>query len=277
MGQTKPSAIFLDLDGTLWDREVVPDSAWQAIEKARENGHRIFINTGRKADSIPDFLWEANFDGYGLSNGMDLHVKNQPRIQYAIPLEQLNPIVDFLQRHLCGYSLETADTEYDDFKYALRRRLYLGLDHRQETMNRHRLVTMPPAQREKVVKISFDNEKEIPLEELAGKYNYDLLTYRNRYNPLNGLGEGFKGELTTKEHNKATAMKELMELAGLDPANWRLCAIGDQDNDIPMFQAADTSVAMGDGSEKARKAAQWITANLEEDGLAKAFAHLGVI
>ena len=38
--------IFLDLDGTLWTFEKIPGSALEAIELARKNGHKIYINTG---------------------------------------------------------------------------------------------------------------------------------------------------------------------------------------------------------------------------------------
>ena len=41
--------IFFDIDGTLLDQETstIPQSAVDAIEKAMQNGHYCFINTGR--------------------------------------------------------------------------------------------------------------------------------------------------------------------------------------------------------------------------------------
>ena len=48
--------IFLDLDGTLWTFEKIPSSALKAIELARKNGHKIYINTGRTRCEIPQFL-----------------------------------------------------------------------------------------------------------------------------------------------------------------------------------------------------------------------------
>ena len=44
--------IFLDLDGTLWTFEKIPSSALKAIELARKNGHKIYINTGRTRGSL---------------------------------------------------------------------------------------------------------------------------------------------------------------------------------------------------------------------------------
>ena len=52
--------IFLDLDGTLWTFEKIPSSALEAIELARKNGHKIYINTGRTRCEILiryEFRW----------------------------------------------------------------------------------------------------------------------------------------------------------------------------------------------------------------------------
>ena len=61
--------IFLDLDGTLWTFEKIPSSALKAIELARKNGHKIYINTGRTRCEIPQFLLDMNLDGYCFGAG----------------------------------------------------------------------------------------------------------------------------------------------------------------------------------------------------------------
>lgn len=62
--------IFLDVDGTLIDYENnLPDSAVGAIRKARANGHRVYICTGRsKAEVYPE-LWQIGLDGMIGGNG----------------------------------------------------------------------------------------------------------------------------------------------------------------------------------------------------------------
>lgn len=57
--------LFFDIDGTLVAEgtHYLPQSAVNAIRKARENGHLVFINTGRTRFSIDDFLEEIGFDG----------------------------------------------------------------------------------------------------------------------------------------------------------------------------------------------------------------------
>ena len=48
--------LFFDVDGTLADRvgkkNVVPQSAKDAIKKLQENGHLCFVNTGRSLSEI---------------------------------------------------------------------------------------------------------------------------------------------------------------------------------------------------------------------------------
>ncbi len=51
--------IFLDVDGTLVDYEGnLPESAVEAIRKARENGHKVYICTGRSKAEVYENIWE---------------------------------------------------------------------------------------------------------------------------------------------------------------------------------------------------------------------------
>lgn len=45
--------IFIDIDGTLVDYENnLPDSAVEAIQRARKNGHRVYVCTGRSKAEV---------------------------------------------------------------------------------------------------------------------------------------------------------------------------------------------------------------------------------
>ena len=45
--------IFIDVDGTLVNYEgIIPESAVAAIRKARANGHRVYISTGRSKAEV---------------------------------------------------------------------------------------------------------------------------------------------------------------------------------------------------------------------------------
>jgi hydroxymethylpyrimidine pyrophosphatase-like HAD family hydrolase len=49
-----------------------------------------------------------------------------------------------------------------------------------------------------------------------------------------------------------------------------MIAIGDNENDIPMFQYAGLGIAMDNGEDCAKEAADYVTAANKEDGVAKA-------
>ena len=48
-------------------------------------------------------------------------------------------------------------------------------------------------------------------------------------------------------------------------------------NDIEVVQEAGIGVAMGNACDEALNAADYVTASVDDDGIAKALAHLGVI
>ena len=51
--------IFIDVDGTLVNYEnKLPDSAVTAIRKARKNGHKVYICTGRSEAEVYDYIWD---------------------------------------------------------------------------------------------------------------------------------------------------------------------------------------------------------------------------
>ena len=273
----RKSAVFLDLDGTLWNREQVPASAWQAIEKARKAGHLVFVNTGRTPDAIPDFLWQKHLDGYCLSTGMSLFDENGKQIaSYVMDPEQAGLLTAWLLENHSGFALETDHMAYDDPKYAFRRAVFFEKEGRKDFMHRMRISDMPEEAWSHLVKIIFDSERAFDLGR-AKSLGFDVLLYRNSFN-AEGTNSGiFRGELTDLHRDKAKAMRDILHAQGRDPKEWRLVAAGDSSNDLPMLEAADVGVAMGNSSAAVKAAADLVTDSLEEDGLAHAFERLGLL
>ena len=58
--------VFFDIDGTLWDENmVVPESTKAAIKMLQENGHKAFVCTGRAMGNVNDPQFDAiGFDGF---------------------------------------------------------------------------------------------------------------------------------------------------------------------------------------------------------------------
>lgn len=61
----KRSALFFDIDGTLLSEKTkeIPASTVRALQKAKQEGHAVFINTGRTLCSVPVKIKRLAFDG----------------------------------------------------------------------------------------------------------------------------------------------------------------------------------------------------------------------
>ena len=62
----KKSALFFDIDGTILSEitKEIPESALEALNQAKKNGHKMYINTGRTYCNIPPQLRRFDFDGF---------------------------------------------------------------------------------------------------------------------------------------------------------------------------------------------------------------------
>ena len=54
-------------------------------------------------------------------------------------------------------------------------------------------------------------------------------------------------------------------------------AIGDSENDLPMFAMAGTTICLGDGVESVKAAADYVTDPVLGDGVFNALRHYGLI
>ena len=54
-------------------------------------------------------------------------------------------------------------------------------------------------------------------------------------------------------------------------------AFGDGENDVDMFRVVGTAVCMGNGCQEAKDAADYVTDDIDNDGIWKALVHFGVL
>ena len=82
------------------------------------------------------------------------------------------------------------------------------------------------------------------------------------------LSQTYYLDITHPEGTKGHAVRALAALLDIDLAD--VAVIGDMGNDIPMFEVAPLSIAMGQSPEDVKRRATHVTASNEEDGWAKA-------
>ena len=86
------------------------------------------------------------------------------------------------------------------------------------------------------------------------------------------LSQHYYLDVTHPNANKGTSVRAIAARLGIDIAE--TAVIGDMTNDVPMFEVAPVSIAMGNAPEWVRARATAVTRSNEEDGFAYAVEHL---
>ena len=84
------------------------------------------------------------------------------------------------------------------------------------------------------------------------------------------LSQTYYLDCTHPEGTKGHAVRRIAALLGIDLAE--VAVIGDMANDVPMFEVAPVSIAMGQSPDAVKRAAGHVTASNEDDGWARAIA-----
>lgn len=84
-------------------------------------------------------------------------------------------------------------------------------------------------------------------------------------------GEIGGGDIEQKGINKASGLKLTAAYLGYDIAD--TVAIGDSMNDMEMIRQAGLGIAMGNAMQQVREGADYVTADIDDDGLAQAISY----
>jgi len=261
------TVVFLDLDGTLWDWGVVPDSAREAIRRAQANGHKVLTNTGRARSEVSDITYRLGLDGFCFSAGAEVILDDKTIVDNPLPEDLVRKVAAVFDSFGLNYSLESGEGSWicvNDEDVYQARLSEIG-DAPDPIFHAPRVEEMTPADWQHIHK-TFYHGGDPSFAEVAAAMPEGVI--------LTELGLGF-AEATAAGVNKATAMEAVRTYLGADA--WRTMACGDSDNDLAMLRAADVSVAMGNGNANAKAVATWVTTDLHDDGLFNAFAHFGLL
>lgn len=273
--------IFLDVDGTLVDYENrLPESAVKAIRGARENGHRVYICTGRSKAEVYQELWDIGLDGMIGGNGSYVEDHETVILHQLITLEQCKRIVDWLHSRKLEFYLESNNGLFASEKFAEKAQ---------------------PSIREYSRRKGKDNADGYTVADVFPDMIYGGQLYRNDLNKVSYLLDSYQDYLDTKEQfpdmengtwggagetalfgdlgvkgiSKGKAISSLLDYLGARQED--TIAFGDAKIDIPMLEYCYTGIAMGNGGPEIKAMADYVTESVEEDGLYHAFVRYGLI
>lgn len=254
-------AIFLDIDGTMvsFDTHHVPDNTKKALRAAREKGVKLFVATGRHSSDINN-LDELEFDGYITLNGAYCRVGDEVIFKQHIPHEDVAAFVKY-------------EKEVEPIPA-----FFVEADRVSANMENEVITQMMDL-------VEFTPRPILPSTEFLGKEIFQLTAFF----PIEREEEIMKNlpgcvatrwfptftDIVAREVEKSAGLEKVGAYFGFH-AN-EMMALGDGGNDISMLKYAGTGVAMGNANEEVKRAADYVTTSVDDDGVGNALRHFGVI
>ncbi|GMO41389.1 MAG: Cof-type HAD-IIB family hydrolase [Treponemataceae bacterium] len=262
--------IVCDLDGTLLNsQKLISPANLAAIRAAREEGHFVTVCTGRIPEMMEAYIRLLEIEGLFIAaNGAVIAGAQggaMPFCSYA-DVEESRRLLEYC----AGRGLEHIVCATGGCYYSKGSR-------RIERFEQYNEIAAK------------DNLRQISLVPFGADYGnvrgmriYKMLVselapdeQRETEEFIAGLGK--LGYTSSEPHlldinaagaDKGTGIENLARLMGFTKE--QICVFGDYRNDIPMFEAAGFSAAMGNADEEVKRRATIVTGTNDEDGVAMA-------
>lgn len=263
-------ALFFDIDGTLvsFDTHEIPVSTIEALTAAKAKGIHIFIATGRPGIIINNLsaLQERNLiDGYITMNGGYCFVGKEVIYKSTIPEADVEALMHYCtennypcivvgENDICVCQPNDMVKQiFHDFLKVDVLPVKTAEEVLEEVRQKKEVFQMTPFITEE------EEEKVLPSI------------------PNCEIGRWFPAfaDITAKGNTKQRGIDEIIR-----HFNIRLeetMAFGDGGNDISMLRHAAIGVAMGNAKDDVKATANYVTSSVDEDGIANALKHFGVI
>ena len=256
--------MFFDIDGTLWDRKnVIPESTKKALRLLKQNGHQIFLCSGRTRVFIRDEeLLAQGFDGILSGCGTCIDYEGEEIFYKKLDPELMERSVEAFYEADIPALMEGRDWLYMDEDLISRDEYGKYL---MQTMKEHIQPIRGNQKNWEASKFSLvirNRDYETVMKKLQD--DFDFLVHWT-----------VVMEAVPKGCSKATAIAAVCEKLGADRRG--TFAFGDSANDLAMLDFAGTGIVMGNGSDIAKAHADYITDDIHADGIYRACRHFGLI
>lgn len=280
--------IAMDIDGTLLNSygEVSLKNK-EAIELALKKNIEVVLTSGRMPKAILPIANEIKADKYIISgNGAAIYDVQKDKIIYNSYLtkKKVLEIIDICEKNSMFYNVYTNDVILTkSLSYNI---LFYHNENKRNPEDKKIKINIvddiykyvEEYGKEDFLKVTIcDNDKFVfrsIMNKMKNIKNVDVLevAHMSRKIIRHGSEEHeiayYYTEITNKNVNKWTALKELLQLLGIKKEE--LITIGDNVNDKEMIENAGLGIVTGNASPEMKKIADETVASNNEDGVAEA-------
>ena len=255
----KRKYLFFDIDGTLaaggYEYTYVPESTKLALQKLTEAGHFLSIATGRSNGMALEFM-----DVFGIRNmvsdgGNGLTLDGKLLGIEPLPMDLVVELVDECNTKGIPWGLVVDDSP---------RRMCPDTSFLDFTGDTYMESVIVPGCRPE----QFDGIFKVNIGCMTGE-EQNLETLKKL--PWARFHDDY---LFVEPTDKARGIKRMMDHLGAPYED--VMVFGDAMNDLSMFIDDWTCIAMGNACPELKAKADYVTADVEEDGIYKACEHFGL-
>jgi Cof subfamily protein (haloacid dehalogenase superfamily) len=245
--------VAFDVDGTLRDRELLPESTRAALHKLKESGITLVLCTGRSEYEMKSLQKELGIDWSVTCNGSHIGYRGKTVLGNAFPKKTVHQWLHEAQRMkhtFLLYGSELMYTNQANDAHFRRAQQEIGF---MEPIQIGMIEEVPDIYQ----CIVFCSEQEEQIYTGLEREHYYIHRWRTWAVDINPSGM-----------NKAVGLKKLLD--HLDIGLDEVAAFGDGLNDLEMIESVGTGIAMGNACEELKEKARFVTKSLQEDGIAYA-------
>lgn len=257
--------LFFDIDGTILSEttHTIPSSAFEAIQKARENGHIAIINTGRPYSTIDKMILDIGFDGFVCGCGTNVYFNDAEIYHHTLDKETRRRIIDL------SYSCHV-NTMFEG-KYGVSFKNSITHPFVEFLKDIYTKGGFPVQVCNEDEDTNFDKftvwyTEDSKIEEFKKAIENDFTIIQR--------AEDFI-EVVPKACSKATGIDVLTKY--LDMTIDSTISFGDSTNDLAMLTHTKESVAMGNSNPILFDKVTYITTHVDNDGIKNALMHFGLL
>lgn len=259
--------LFFDIDGTLvsLDNEhFMPESTKRALNQAKANGHKIFINTGRVKTAIDKHLLNFGFDGLVCGCGTYVEYEGETIFHQTFTKEQCLEQAEVLHRCKFHTIFEKNDRLFIEGEHGPGSFLEYIYDYFSKNSDY-------PIEGSDSPDFHFDKftTAQMPDSDAKAFFGY----FSKEYNVIPHFNNVY--EVVPGVCSKATGIQKVIEYLGSDLT--QCYAFGDSINDMEMLKYVSHSVGMGNSVEEVFSVVEYRTTDILDNGIENALKHYKLI